>query len=457
MRAKEFLSESSGIYNRKVGDEFYNIDTGKTVKFQNITSYPSTGKYTNLAERKQVQAQVGQGRVIQWVNSGMENNPNYLAFAVVEVQDSDGQSEYWGRYFKEIVGNMLKTWDNKEVPSGWKLQIKSSQKIAAGYDPQKLIQSEAIFQTVDQVIQQVAKRLGQDHELVKGLVELSQGRLPVFKGMANQMPAIRDYFGEIMAPIALISNVVSGDINKAKSVLLGKSSTWSDCKISWPMSMNHNLVDSELHPPSNFVIGISSKGGLGARASVKNIYDQLVQVQKKAESSPEIRSLLNQYLREQDYITEIYNNSQFFGPINLAVDLGILSSNQDQEFASEVQSIIKNPSQRPSELLLSFMDTKGAQTQGTGYNAGYHALAALADIVASKLNNETKMNEFVKKLLNDSNIIQIYTKMAVKGQDAIVTGFTSIFPAQFEGNVKLYANKGYSSTGIKQKFVFGFE
>ncbi len=453
MRAREFLSESNGMYNRKVGDEFYNSNTGKTVMFQGITSYPNKGKYENLEQRKQSQALVSQDRVIQWVNPAMEKNPNYLAFAVVEVQDSNNNSEYWGRYFKEIVGNMLRTWDNKEVPPGWNLHTKSAQKSSAGYDPQKLIQSEDEFQTVGQVVQQVSKSLGKDHELVKGLEELSQGQLPVFKGMAEQMPAIRDYFGEIMAPIALIAGKVGGDAVKAQSILLGESGRWSDCLISWPMDMNHNLVDSKLHSPSKFIIGISSKGGIGARASVKNIYDQLVQVQANEENS----SFLNQYRREQDYITEINNNSQFFGPINLAWDLGILKLDQDQEFADEVQSIIKNPSQRPSEFLLSFINSKGADTTNPNYNVGYHALSALAEQVASKLNNETRMNEFVKRLLNSSSMLQIYTKMAVKGQDALVTGFTSIFPAKFEGNIKLYANKGYTSTGITQKFVFGYQ
>lgn len=456
MRAKEFLSESNGMYNRKVGDEYRNSQTGKVVSFRSIVSYPNSGKYSSLVERKQVQAQVSQDKVIQWVNPGAENNPNYLAFGIVEVQDSDGNSEYWGRYFKEIVGNMLRSWDNKELPPGWELRIKSAQKSAVGFDPQKLIQVETEFSNVQAVLDKVTSRLGSDHELSRGLIKLSQGQLPVFKGMAEQMPAIRDYFGEIMAPIALISGLVGGDADRARVSLLGENGRWGDCGISWPMSMNHNLFDSKLHPPNNFVIGISSKGGVGARASVKNIYDQLTQVQQRAKNSKPLAIMLDQYKREQDFITEIYTNSQFYTPISLALDLGILTGSQDREFADEVESLIKNPNQRPSNLLLTFISAKGAEVSASGYNPGYHALAGLADQVANRLNSQTKMSEFIKKLLNDSSMLQIYTKMSVKGADAVVTDFTAIFPAQFSGNVKIYANKGYLSTGINQKFVFGF-
>lgn len=456
MRAREFLSESSGMYNRKVGDEYRNSQTGKVVSFQSIVSYPNSGKYSSLAERQKVQASIEGKKLVQWVNPTMESNPNYLAFSIVEVCDSDGNCEYWGRYFKEIVGNMLRTWDNKEVPSGWKLQIKSAQKSAAGYDPQHLIRVETPFSNVKSVLDAVSNQLGIDHELSRGLVELSQGQLPIFKGMAGQMPAIRDYFGEIMAPIALIAGSVSGDADLARVKLLGSSGSWGDCAIWWPMGMNHNLVDSYLRPPSNFDIGISSKGGVGARASVKNIYDQLVQVQKRAENSDELAAMLDQYKLELDLITKIQTQSQLLGPISLAVDLKVLTLDQSKQFANEVQSLIKNPNQRPSELLTSFMALKGARSSEGGYNPGYHALAGLAEQVAAELNSMPTINQFIKKLLNDSNMLQIYTKMAVKGNDAVVTGFNAIFPAQFDGNVEIYANKGYSSTGIKQKFVFGF-
>lgn len=456
MRAREFLIlESSGLFNRKQGDEFVNSATGGSLKFVSITAYPSNGKFASIEEREAVRREVSQGKPVEWVNPAQEKAAGYLAFAIAELTDSDGRSHYWGRYFREIVGSMMKTWPNNEVPAGWKLNTKAAAKINLGFDPQRLIGSEQVFGSAEAAVQHVVARLGADHQLSRGLEDLLQGRLPKFVGMAEQMPAIRDYFGEIMAPLALARDLVGGSAAQAQQDLLvdaqGGTYSWDQCQVKWPMSVSHNLVDSYMIAPSGVEVGISSKGGVGARASVKNIYDIYLRIK---DTNPQ---LVQDYAAEIAYLEIIFRNSQFYGPLELAGELGIIDPRYDQAIADEILALTKNPSGPVSNLLRPFMDNRPAKTAASNYNPGYHALAGIAEQVADKLNTETRMIELLKLLLNNSSIIQIYTNMAVKGSDAVVTGFNAIFPAKFQGTISISANKGYSATGIKQKFVFGFD
>lgn len=457
MRAKDFINESSGLYNRKVGDHFSNADSGQVLVFNGITSYPSSGKFNSLQERESVRAEVVRKLgVVQWVNANQEKSGQYLAFGIAELTDSSsGQKQYWGRYFKEIVGSMMKAWPNSEVPSGWKLKIKSAEKIAAGFDPQTLIGTEAVFDNVDQAAQHVINRLGADHVISSGLNQLLNGKLPVFVGMKDQLPALRDYLGEIMAPIALTRGLVKGAADQAQQTLLvdtvnNQSYTWAQCRVKWPMSISHNLVDSYMIAPNNFEVGISSKGGRGAKASVKNIWDIY---EKIKDTNPQ---LLANYPKEVGYLEAIVRNTQFYGPLELASELGIIDSGRDQEIADEIKSMIRNPQQAASQDLAKFLTRKGADMAAPNYNRGYHVLASIATQVADQLSTGTKLNNLMKLLLNNSSMVQIYCTMAVKGNDAQVTGFNAIFPPKFEGNLKILANKGYSATGIKQKFVFDF-
>lgn len=452
MKASEFLSEASGIFNRKEGDQFINSSTGQIVEFRNIVGYPSSGKYSNINERNQVIAYIEKEKIkdrIQWVNPSLAQNPSYLAFAVAELVDSKSQQvQYWGRYFKEIAGNMFGTWPNNQVPAGWKLNILSAQKSRSGFSPQEIVGSEQIYPKVLDVSSMLINKLGVTNPLSQGLNQLINGQLPVFVGMGNQMTALRDQFGEVMAPIALAVNLVDSQADQARSELLGNNVQWNQCGVNWPMSKVHNLVDSYMYGPDGKKVGISSKGGVGARASIKNIYDIMME-DRNAE-------LVKQYPRESHYITRIHDNDQFHGPIDLAIDLDILSWNQAHKFVNEVNQLIRNAQQRPSKFLMKFINSKPAMTTELGYNHGYHALSALAQQVADHLNSKTKIKEFIKSVLKNGSMMQVYTLMEVRGQDAIVTGFRAIYPSNFTGVVSVGA-RGYSATGIKQKFVFGFD
>ena len=209
---------------------------------------------------------------IEWVNLP---NKGTLAFAIATLTNSEtNEKTLWGRYFREITPNMMGKWSNKEVPMGWKLQHNTALKMEAGLDPQHLIATGKWIGSTQDVIN-IIKQNGGDNpvvpKLINALEDLSSGTMPMFTAEREQLPAIRDYFGEIMGPIALRGGLDSnGQSETARKELINNAS-WEDCQIRWPQEMNYALVDSLFKGPNGAEVGISSKGGKGASAGVSNI------------------------------------------------------------------------------------------------------------------------------------------------------------------------------------------
>ena len=75
-------------------------------------------------------------------------------------------------------------------------------------------------------------------------------------------------------PVALMSDMVGGQAEDARRDLL-RGIPWANCSIFWPMAMNAHLLTVTLLHRDGTRVGISSKGGKGAKASVKNIQDAI--------------------------------------------------------------------------------------------------------------------------------------------------------------------------------------
>jgi hypothetical protein len=270
--------------------------------------------------------------------------------------------------------------------------------------------------------------------------------------MAPQMEAIRDYFGEIMQPVALAGGVVGGQADEAR-MALADGAPWSKCKVQFPMAMNAALCDSFLTAPNGQQIGISSKGGSGAKASAKNLHDAY----KKAEREGNTE-LINTAKFAIDVVTIIAENSALTGPFELGIALGI--PGVTNELFDEVTLYIKTGKTTFDGI------TKNARTilapysvkpNVVGFNTGYAIMAAVAKTVANEVNMSEEFSAGALALLNQSSIIQIYTKMAKKGDDAVLQGFTAVYPPNFEGRVLMDGGKNYYSSRIGGKLAFYFK
>ena len=453
MRFYDLVFEAKGIFGRLPGDAFVNVD-GKEFKFVAAIGFPDAeqSKFSTPQERDQAIAQFEQqaNTQIEWTNS-----PSGSAFAVAELDDEDGGRVFWGRYLQQTKYDMMGVWCNKQIPPGWKLATKGAQKLQAGYDPQNLIKTENVFNDVGQVIQTVTSNSPNPVKEVftQNLTALAQGQgAIIFPGMAGQMEAIRDYFGEIMQPVALAGGVVGGQADDAR-MALADGAPWSKCKVQFPMAMNAALCDSFLTAPNGQQIGISSKGGSGAKASAKNLHDAY----KKAEREGNTE-LINTAKFAIDVVTIIAENSALTGPFKLGIALGVPGITN--ELFDEVTLYIKTGKTSFDGI------TKNARTvlepytvkpDVVGFNTGYAIMAAVAKTVANEVNMSAEFSTGALALLNQSSIIQIYTKMAKKGDDAVLQGFTAVYPPNFEGRVLMDGGKNYYSSRIGGKLAFFFK
>jgi hypothetical protein len=208
------LGESKGFFGRNAGDVFTHQD-GRAYKIVQVVAFPDaqTQKFETPEERdaaiKQFQEEHNDAE-IEWVNNPAKN---MLSFGIAQLDDEDGNHVFWGKYMQSVSFDMMGAWANKQTPPGWALQTKGAKKTAAGYDPQNLIKTENRFQGVDAIINTVVQNADDQVKDVfkEALQNLAQGNSNVvFPEMYEQQAAIRDYFGEIMQPVALMGGVIKG-------------------------------------------------------------------------------------------------------------------------------------------------------------------------------------------------------------------------------------------------------
>ena len=431
-----------------------NINVLSQVANQELQNRRVDGKFANTQDRDEAVNTFEKNHhgTIEWVNT---TNSKALAFAVAILEDNDGGHVYWGKYFEGIKHDMLGSWSNGQVPEGWSLNTKGAKKLQAGYDPQNLIKTEERFAGVENIIRTVASNSPDEVRRVftEALKDLSQGKGDiVFPGMFDQMPALRDYFGEIMQPIALMGNVIQGQAEQAREVLAG-GSQWRDCQVYWPMAMNAALCDSFMIAPNGQEIGISSKGGAGARASAKNLYDAAEKARKEGNTK-----LLDNAKYTVDVVKIINDSSAKQGPFRLAMQLGIKGI--DEELLRETNNYIntgKADLNDISEKARLVLEPYNVQLSTKGFNAGYAITSAVAKTTSAEINKNPEFSKGALLLLNQSSIIQIYTKMGKQGNNVVLGEFTAVYPPNFEGTLKVDGSKNYYSSRIAGRLAFFFD
>jgi hypothetical protein len=445
---ESILNEAKGIMGRVVGDKFSKGD--QQLEFQGVTVYPMDD--TRFESPEQRDAAIAKfekktGAKIEWTN-----NPNTgtLAFGVATLTDplNNDSPVYWGRYFRAKMVNMMGAWENSQVPSGWKLQKAGALKLDISIDPQSLIKSEKLHNSIDDIIATVAAN-SQGHqlqgELIGGLEQIKSGQHPVFEDEIQHLPALRDYFGEIMGPCALMAGMVKGQADDANRALL-KGVGWDKCQVFWPQSMNYALVDSIFIGPNGEEVGISSKGGKGAKASAKNIADAIKTAPAK---------LIKKYPMTVQIIRIIDDTPAVEAPFRLAELVKMLPANLEREIKNYIK-LGKTDYDRLSKDAKELFKYGTPKQTVPGFNTGYALLALLAKKVAAEINRNPAFSEGCIAFLNQSSIVQLYCKMGKSGNDARVTGWDALYPPNFQGRVVLDGSKNYYSSRIGGKFAFGF-
>lgn len=452
--------KSRGLLYREKGDEFFqgskDNPTAELV-FDRVDYFPGQpGAYANYEEM----AQATQEIVKEYPNIVWSNKPTQSskAFAVITFDGpGPGQKSHYGRFFGEIKQDMAGLWKNNELPGGWQLNKQVSLK-GSYYKlkPVDLFPINSTFATPAETVEAMGTRPGTTPDelanidkIRPGMQQLLTGKLPTFENVGEMATAVRDDLGETIGPIALVQGMItSSGAEAARKDILGPQGTFSGSSINFPAAKNNGLVDSYLLHPSGVEIGISSKGEKGASASVKNIADGIKAAREKG-----MDKLLKTYAPQVEVIEKVGTLGSVDFPLEFGVEQGII----DQNTAQTIKQLIKSgATETDNKEVQALMSQIKAKTDNPRYNAGYHALAALARMVSKNINSDPKFGEACLKFLNTSPIIQLHLNGNDKSGNYTVTGFTSKYPPDFKGTVGLDATKVYAATGTIGRVSFSY-
>lgn len=444
------LFESTGLAGRKSGDVFKN-EQGDELTFDNILFFPEGGGRLNPEQLDDLLASIQQKYPnVVWQNSRTAKSGGV---ALISFNDSDTMI---GRYLEQVKPNVTDNYvPNTFTIDGatYKFGGKAAEKTQAGLTPQDLLKDKIDLSVTD-IMNQLSVSLGTDHPLYAVAHEIAMGTpLPLeFNAPADiSFTAFRDYFCEILQPIALQKGQYTGNAGEASARFLGGS--YENTAISFDDSKTAGLSDSVMTTSDGRSVLISSKGGKGATASVSNLLDKVEQL----EETPEGKKFLSKYDEVVGIIKEIKNKGQAGSPLYLGIKFGVIN-------AADAQQIVDWKKLGPinmdniSKVGLSKNLEKLAKERSTdnpnNVNLYYHLIAAVAHKAIIEVNEKTDFPKAAADILNNGALVQVYTKATQGKEKWTLKEFDTVYPGESIKGVYLSASKTYYSTGIKGNFTF---
>jgi hypothetical protein len=438
------LNESTGLTGRKPGDTFKNPE-GETITFNRIDFYPAEG---GRLEKDQLDNILKQMPNVQWQN----NRTVKSGGVIVATFDTPSGEVQYGFYKDNIKPTPTDNYVPNQIGS-YRFAGKAAEKIQSGLTPQDLL-SKRDNLTSEEIITQLAEKLGQDNPLVGLASQIAGGaEFPIkFAAPPNvSFTGFRDYFCEILQPMALQVGSYTGNAGEAAEIFLGGS--FADTLISFDSAKNAGLSDSILTSSEGKSVKISTKGGKGAQASAKNLIDSVNELNE----TPASKKLIEKYKDSIDLMREIQAQGQVKAPLYLGVKYDIIT--QD-----EANTILNLRNSKPINLndidKMNLGDNltklaKGRDTDNPqSVNLFYHLLASVATLAAIEVNDKSDFSKAASDILNNGALVQVYTK-AKQGKDEwVLESFDTVYPGESIKGVYLSASKNYFSTGIKGNFTF---
>jgi len=441
------ITESIGLANRKPGETFVN-DAGDMITFMGLTFFPQDGNYETGSEvdTQIQQIEKSKSTKIKFTN---ERNAGTLAVGVATFKDSNNNIIMFGRYFRTISHIFQKNnFPNNAIP-GFKYSSKAAVKMSSGVMPQDVLTKMDNLTTTD-ILNQVVKKFGPKHPLTSLTNAIAKGQsLPIYVDFAENpdltLEAVRDYFCEILQPMAIVNGLTVGSAADAEKAFFGKGG-FKTAKISFDNGKNTGLFDSLLTNDKGRVIKISTKGKGGAMASTRNISDAVSDLKQAGKTE-----MLAEYADVIDIVDTVKKGGYIDGPLNLAVKFSMISPKE----ADIVRSMNKSrTSPKLTANLQKMYDARAANADQTKLVPFYNMLAAIAYRVADYVNENTNFNEAVADILNNAALIQVNTTASMRGTQFILESLVATYPSKAVTTVYFSAMKTYFSSGNKGNFTF---
>ena len=451
------ITESRGLSGRVPGAVYKRGDAqDDQIVFQNLTFYPKVGQYATKEETEaafdQVQRQVK--HPIEKVNQASNSN---RAFGIATFDTAVG-TRYLAKFAKEIkpVFDSNKFFQTDDIPGGFSQADARGSKEKAGYKPSDVL-TDLKKQTPASILAQIGEKFTPDSSEYRAAETIMNS--PTFPvsvdGTGIDFTGFRDYFCEMLQPCVLINGgQVKGNAGEAAALFMGRNG-FAGCTVSFNANVSGNLYDSLLVSPEGRQIKLSSKGATGAKASSVNLLIALRELE--AAGMPEFAQ---NYPEVVDILNTIDRGDHNSGPLNLAVQYGIITKDEITQVMSLKQSA-GDPKFNIDKTDLSD-NLKQLYHDRTAENPSKvvplnHLVASIAYKVCDEINLKTNFSDAASDILNHSAFVQMYTD-ATKSKDGqiIVKGFRTIWPGKLFSEVTLEAQKSYSSTSSSGgKLVFG--
>ena len=444
----ETLTESTGLAGRKPGDVFRNPD-GDEITFNTIDFYPAAGGTIEPEKLDMIlrQAESETGG-IQWMN---KRSARTGGFAVASFSTPDGEV-YFGRYLESIKPQSTDNYVPNQV-GDYRFAGKAAAKAQAGLTPQDLLTNK-IDLSAEDIVSQLAESMGEENPLYIVAYKLASGEpLPMTFDAPEgvSFSAFRDYFCEILQPIALQTGQYTGNAGEAAEIFLGGS--YQGTLISFDDTKTAGLSDSIMTNEEGKYIKVSTKGGKGATASTSNLVNSIDELAQ----TPNGQKLMMKYADTIEMMREIQKQGQAGAPLYLGVKYDII----DEEDADQIRDLKKTgpvPMDKISSLGLTDNLEKLAHSRKTdnpsSVNLYYHLMAAVAHKAAAEVNENTDFSNAAADILNNGALVQVYTKAKESSGKWILNEFDTEYPGKSTKGVYLSAGKTYYSTGIKGNFTF---
>ena len=449
------ITESRGLGARRPGEEFVSTSNPEDkVYIKSVDFYPEGDIAYETEEERNIELErIANSIPSAYVDLIGQFKRTDLAFGIVIFErPGDETNLAFVKPFKEIHRDPVQNkWYNQTGVPGFKYNSKSAKKAQAGMTPQDILTTQQSNLNPDSIVAQIAAKFGDDSPLTDFARSLADGvRLPISFDAPEGMhfTAFRDYFCELLHPIALQTGNFTGNAGEAAMKFLG-SDNFSNTTINFGKDKTEGLSDSILISPEGKKIKVSSKGAKGAEASSKNLLDAITELGDSA--------LTKKHAKIIDIIKQVSTSGQSKAPLVLGIQYNILTG-EDANVIIGFKKLAKTTLSIALTMDISSNLKKLIRGRGTktpdNLNLYYHCIAAVAHQVADYINDNTNFSKAASEILNNGALVQVYTKATQSGNTWTVKSFDSIWPGNSVTGVKFSAGKTYYSTDIKGNFTF---
>ncbi len=444
MRYTELL-ESRGVTARYAGETYVsNTDPDDVLTIQDIVVLPSEGdSYEDMdAMMNAVENIIDQDKTTRID----DNKPNRGSQAAIlaNVTDKDNKLQTHVRYIRAVppqgVHGMWQTLNGYKFSKGAETE-------SVPIKPSDLIKDEN-YRNAQQLATEIkngTKDLGDLGIVIGDAVDQAlRGQQKPIPDAGKYFSILQKYGGEYLGPIALMNNPgsVTGDTQQMLKAFEIKN--LAGASVMFPQNTAMELIDSIIQLPNGRSLQVSSKISTngGAASSLSGVYKQI---------TPEIKK---QFPEGSRIIETLATKSAINGPLQVAVDLGILDQN-DIQALTDIDKTSKNISDLKTQRLQQLTRAQGT-APGTlerpDYRVLYHVLTAVVNAIITIVNEKDDFKNAMLEILNNNEYVQLVTKGKQTG-DAVTLEYFTKFPAVFKGSPQL-VNKTYFSTGQKGRVGF---